>query len=115
MPFDERSMYDWALKIIHAPNTLAIRDEDGFGIASVSSLAWEPGILHGAQQFIAVRKKRVFLACKLTRVMAEWATRAMGAVDYHFGEMTGMNMQVVAKRIGAVPNSPTFVYKARVY
>ena len=43
--------------------------------------------------------------------MRDWCTELMGAEDYHFGEATGMNMGIFAKRLGAVPNSPTYVYR----
>ncbi len=113
MPFDEVAMYNWALMAINQPTVIAIRDDDTFGIASVAPVAWEPGVLHGSQQFLAVRNNAVWSACKLVKIMRDWCIEVMGAVDYHFGEATGMRMDVIAKRVGAVPNSPTFVYKPR--
>lgn len=112
-PFDERSMYDWAVKAIHSPSTIAIRSNDAFGLATVAGIAWEPSELHGSQLFLAVRGKAVWQACKLVKTMRDWAIDVMGAVDYQFGEATGMRMDIIAKRIGAVPNSPTFVYRGR--
>ena len=112
-PFDERAMYDWAVKAIHSPTTIAIRSEDAFGCAMVNGIAWQPSELHGAQLFIAVRNKAAWEACKLMRLMRDWAVDVMGAVDYQFGEATSMRMDVIAKRIGAVPNSPTFVYRGK--
>jgi hypothetical protein len=111
IPFDEQATYSWGLMALHDPNTIAIRTEDGFGLAKVSSVIWEPGVLHGAQQFIAVRDKAVFQACKIMRYMRDWCCLAMGAVDYQFGEATGMRMDIIAKRLGAVENSPTFIYR----
>jgi hypothetical protein len=109
VPFDERAMYDWALKALNNPNVIGVMTEDAFGLAAVSAVAWEPAVLHGAQQFLAVRDKRVFQACKIVKIMRDWCLDVRGAVDYHFGEATGMDMSIIAKRVGAVQNSPTYV------
>lgn len=109
--FDKTAMWKWAIHAIHSPTVIAIRTDDAFGLANVAALTWEPGKIHGAQQFLAARNKAVWQAVKIVRTMAEWCTEVMGAEDYHFGQATGMRMDIIAKRIGAAQNSPTFVYK----
>lgn len=108
--YDEAAMIAWGHRALALPNVIAVRDDDAWGFAHVSSLAWLPSELHGAQLFICCRKTAVWQAIGCMRIMRDW-TIARGAVDYHFGEATSMRMGAVAKRIGAVPNSPTFVYR----
>jgi hypothetical protein len=107
-PFDERAMWAWAVKAINTPTVIAIRDDDAFGLAEATGLPWLPREIHGAQLYLAMRKKAVWQGLRIARIMRDWCF-VNGAVDYQFGEATGMRMDVFAKRLGAVPNRPTYV------
>lgn len=109
--FDKTAMWKWAIHAIHSPNFIGVRTDDAFGFASVSGIIWNPAERHGSQMFLGVRDNAVWQAVKIVRTMAEWCTEIMGAEDYHFGEATGMRMDIIAKRVGAVQNSPSFVYR----
>jgi hypothetical protein len=99
-PFDERAVYDWAIMALHNPRVIAIRDDDAFGFAQVAGAPWLPSELHGSQLYIAMRRRGVWQGLKIARTMRNWCINVMGALDYHFGEATGMNMSVFAKRLG---------------
>lgn len=111
MPFDERAAYDWGITAIHNPRVIALRDDDAFGFAQVSGAPWLPNELHGSQLYIAMRRHAVWQGLRIMRTMRNWSLSVMGALDYHFGEATGMDMGIFAKRLGAVQNSPTYVCK----
>ena len=109
--YDKTAMWKWAIHAIHSPTVIGVKSENAFGFANAASVVWNPSEVHGSQLFLAVRNKAVWEAVKIVRTMAEWCIEVMGAEDYHFGEMTGMRMDIIAKRVGAVPNSPTFVVR----
>lgn len=109
VPWDRMAMYNWGVLAITRPDTIAIRDDDAFGLAQVAGAPWLPTELHGSQLLLAMRPTAVWQGMKVMRTMIRWCMDEMGAVDYHFGEATNMRMDIFAKRLGAVPNSPTFV------
>ena len=108
--YDEAAMDAWGRRALATPTVIGVRSDDAWGFAQVSGAPWLPSELHGSQLYICCRKSAVWQAVSCMRIMIAW-TMEKGAVDYHFGETTGMRMSAIAKRIGAVPNSPTFVYR----
>ena len=111
VPFDEKAIYEWAVVALLNPHIIALRTDDAFGFAQVAGAPWLPAELHGSQLYIAMRPTAVWQGLKIMRMMKHWCIGAMGAVDYQFGEATGMDMSIFAKRLGAVENSPSYVCK----
>jgi hypothetical protein len=108
--FDDAAMTEWGLRAIQLPNVLALRDDDAFGLCQVTGTHWNPAEIHGCMVYFAMRKSAAWQGCKILRTMRDYSI-AMGAIDFQFGEATNMRMDVFAKRIGAVPNRPTYVYR----
>lgn len=109
--FDEAHVTAWLERALAAaPSVLSIRDDDAFGFCQVSGVPWNPNEIHGAVLYLGMRKAAVWQGCKILKTMRDYAI-AKGALDFHFGEATNMRMDVFARRIGAVPNRPTYVYR----
>jgi len=108
-PFDPEAVYRWGMAALQNPTIIAVRSADAFGLAQAAGLPWLPKEIHGCQLYIAMRPKAVWQGVRIMRIMANWCTGVMGAVDYQFGEATGMRMEIFAKRLGARPNRPTYI------
>lgn len=108
--FDDDQMVRWATAALGAPGLMAYRTDDAFAFGQVAGAPWNLSELHGVVLYFAMRKTAVWQGCKILRTMRDCAMSS-GAIDFQFGEATNMRMDVFARRIGAVPNRPTFIYR----
>ena len=110
--YDEAAMFQWGERALAQNNVIGVMDDGAWGFAQVAPVPWNPSEIHGTQLFFCCRKTAIWRGLGCMRAMINWTVQR-GAVDYHFGEVTGMPMSIIAKRIGAVHNSPTFVWRPR--
>ncbi len=111
--FDQRRAWEWCVLALQQPDMCGVMEDDAFAVAAVRSQFWEPpDVRHGVMIFMAIRTPwAAQQGVRCLRVLRDWATILMGAVDFGFGEDTGLDFSPFAKRIGAVPNRPTYIYR----
>lgn len=106
LDFDELKAREFGLMALMNPNIGCFRTEDAFCIGGLSEFFWEDE-RRANVMFLAVRDKQSWQAVKALRAVVAWA-KAKGAGSFHFGEETGMRMDVIAKRIGASKDRPSY-------
>jgi hypothetical protein len=102
---------EWGEKAMLNPNMAFFRTEDAWGCVAVAEVFYLEGP-KATMMFLAARNGKAWEACKVLRAMIAWS-RSKGASSFHFGEDTGMRMDVMAKRVGAVVDRPTYTLKLR--
>jgi hypothetical protein len=105
--YDEDVARTWAISSMLNPNIAFFRTDRAFGGVALAPVFYEPGPGHGVAVFLACRKDAPFQLCQILRSMIAWS-RSRGATKFDFGEDTGMNLAVLAKRIGAKQGRPHY-------
>lgn len=108
--FDETAARAWAAQSLESPKLCAIRGEHGFALGAVNSPFYAPTRIRAYAVFIASGPRAGFEPCQLLRFLVGWA-REQGAESFHLGEGTGQSLAPLAKRIGAMTDSESYVVR----
>jgi hypothetical protein len=104
--FNQRKAVEWAQGALLSPKIAFFRTDDCWGAVTTAEL-WYEDQPRAVVAFLAGSNGKAWEACVVLRAMLEWSRRA-GAASFSFGEETGMNMEALAKRIGAQRDRPSF-------
>lgn len=104
--FDEDKAREFGLRTLMSPEIAAFLDDDAFCMVGLSEYFWERQKRANCM-FTAVRKAQVWQAVKTVRAALQWS-RSKGASSFHIGEETGMDMGVIAKRLGLAKDRPSY-------
>lgn len=110
--FDEANVRKFLVAAIPAPSMLVLRSNNGLIVASIARQFWG-GPPEAYVQFIACARPSRGLVGEgvaLLRAVDTWR-RERGAENLHFGEQTGINMAPLARRLGAVQQTPSYIIK----
>lgn len=99
--FDETPCRTMLAALMVNPSVIVLLDGGVCGLSTVQTLAWEPSRKRGVMLFLAGRPREVWRACKILRTMRDWCLGDMGADDYQFGDDTGFDFSILARRLGA--------------
>lgn len=104
--FDAQKAQDFGLMALMSPQIAVFRDDDAFCMVGLARFFWEPSDRANVM-FLAVRRRQSWQAVKCMRAVLAWS-KQRGAGSLDFGEETGMEMGIIAKRIGAQQNRPSY-------
>jgi len=108
--FDEQATRQWGLEALRSPKVLIAVGERGFGVAGVSAPFYAPRRLRGIMMFLASTGAAGYEPCAILRYMVTWA-KERGAVSFAFGEETGVNLEPLARRVGASKDRDSYVIR----
>lgn len=108
--FNEETSRLWGQSALQNPNVLVAVGERGFGVAAVSAPFYAPHKLKAVMLFLASTKGAGYEPCALLRYMINWA-KERGAVSFHFGEETGVNLAPLAKRVRATKDRDSYAIR----
>lgn len=109
--FDEKAVAIFLARAVSDRSMCVLITQRGAAIAAITRSFW--GDLPRAyMMFIAALPGRGLVAdgVRLARAVDAWR-REVGADSLHFGEDTGLDFSALARRIGAVPDRPTYVIR----
>lgn len=109
--FDEKSVVHFLRQAMASPHMLVLRSERGLLVASIVRQFWG-GEPEAFVQFLAAIPSRGLIGdgLRLVRAADEWR-RERGADSLRFGEETGIQMSAIARRLGAVQDTPSFIIR----
>lgn len=105
-PFDQVKAVQWAEGAMMNPKLGFFRTDNVWGCAVLAEVFYDDK-LRCALMFLAGRDGKAWEAVAVLKAMIEWG-RVAGAASFTFGEDTGMRMETLAKRVGAVRERPAF-------
>lgn len=110
-PFDIDGTRTWFQMLAQAcnPDVLFIRGDFGALIATCQRTFFSPDQPTVHLVFAVSRPNRGFEGFRMMEVMVQWG-RSLGA-SVHFGSQCGLDMEPIAKRLGAVMDEPSWVVK----
>lgn len=104
--FDPAKALAWGETAMFNPKMVFVRSKDAWGCAGLVDLFYEQRP-KGMMLFLAARRGKAWQACAVLKGMIEWC-RSKNAGSFDFGEETGMDLSVLAKRVGAATNRPSY-------
>jgi hypothetical protein len=108
--FNEETSRLWGLKALQNPNILIAIGDRGFGVCGVSAPFYAPHKPKAVMLFLASTERAGYEPCAMLRYMIKWS-QERGAVSFHFGEDTGVNLAPLAKRVRATKDRDTYAIK----
>ena len=96
----------WVRAMIASPAYLVLRGRKAWMAATVSGLPYAPKYLVGRIVAVAGKASKELFA--MADIVAAWFRR-MGAKAIYLGTITGVDLGPIARRLGAKPNSPSYV------
>lgn len=108
-PFDVEAAKAFLRASMLEPSSVVLRSDNGAAVVSITRAFWNEKP-RAYLVFIVSRPTRGMIGdgMRLARAADAWR-RGRGAVAMHFGEDTGINMGVLAKRLGARVDRPSYV------
>lgn len=104
--FNQQKSVEWAESAMMDPKFGFFRTDNAWGCAVLARVFYDDK-LRAAMMFLAARGGKAWEAVAVLKAMVEWS-RGAGASQFSFGEDTGMQMETLAKRVGAVRERPAF-------
>lgn len=104
--FNQLKAVQWAEGAMLNPKFGFFRTDNTWGCAVLAEVFYDDK-LRCAMMFLAGRDGKAWEAVAVLKAMIEWGRRS-GAASFTFGEDTGMQMETLAKRVGAVRERPAF-------
>ena len=100
--FDVHASILWAEQALQNPDIGIWAGERTLGVCAVSAPFYAPSERRGTMLFLASEPGAGFEPVKMLRTMVDWCLNERDAVAFHLGEATGVNLEPLAKRVGAV-------------
>ncbi len=105
--FDESRARAWLHKVLREPRACVLRGDYGGAVGVIQELFWG-GEPRAHMLFTATLPNRCWEGYRLIKALDEWR-RAEGADRLYFGSETGVDFSAFARRIGAMPETQSYV------
>ncbi|MDE2099895.1 MAG: hypothetical protein KGL39_21760 [Patescibacteria group bacterium] len=106
--YDPMASQRWFEALLQSSGFRALRGDKAFAIAAIQERPWNPARTDAFLLPVVAPDRSGFELYRLIRALVVWAKR-VGADQFHFDAITGVDFGPIAQRLGAKPASPNYI------